>query len=113
MHLLPDSRVLNCRHEGPHVHVRRRVNANGAFAKARQPRAIPVDEVTIELYAHYQFERAEIVEDSGDMVLSGYPDNTICPESGVIRTACRNRCVTAWAHCCCRDNSWLTSAFVA
>lgn len=52
MHLLPDSRVLGCRHEGPHVHVRRRVNANGAFAKARQPRAIPVDEVTIELYAH-------------------------------------------------------------
>ncbi|WP_206061689.1 tyrosine-type recombinase/integrase [Nonomuraea basaltis] len=42
--------------------------ANGAFAKARQPRAIPVDEVTIELYAHYQFERAEIVEDAGDMV---------------------------------------------
>jgi integrase/recombinase XerD len=24
MHLLPDSRVLGCRHEGPHVHVRRR-----------------------------------------------------------------------------------------
>ncbi|MEV5497673.1 tyrosine-type recombinase/integrase [Nonomuraea fuscirosea] len=66
MHLLPDSRVLNCRHEGPHVHVRRRVNANGAFAKARQPRAIPVDEVTIELYAHYQFERAEIAGDAGD-----------------------------------------------
>lgn len=68
MHLLPDSRVLGCRHEGPHVHVRRRVNANGAFAKAREPRAIPVDEVTIELYAHYQFERAEIIEDAGDMV---------------------------------------------
>ncbi|MEV4301403.1 tyrosine-type recombinase/integrase [Nonomuraea sp. NPDC049624] len=68
MHLLPDSRVLGCRHEGPHVHVRRRVNANGAFAKARQPRAIPVDEVTIEIYAHYQFEQAEIVEDAGDMV---------------------------------------------
>ncbi|MGW2214031.1 tyrosine-type recombinase/integrase [Nonomuraea sp. NPDC001684] len=71
MHLLPDSRVLGCREEGPHVHVRRRVNANGAFAKARQPRAIPVDEVTIELYAHYQFERAEIggeIGDGGDMV---------------------------------------------
>lgn len=40
MHLLPDSRVLGCRHEGAHVHVLRRVNANGAFAKARQPRAI-------------------------------------------------------------------------
>ncbi|TDC86633.1 hypothetical protein E1292_47680 [Nonomuraea deserti] len=52
MHLLPDSRVLGCRHEGPHVHVRRRLNANGAFAKARRPRAIPVDEVTIEFYAH-------------------------------------------------------------
>ncbi|MGP3912977.1 hypothetical protein [Nonomuraea sp. 10N515B] len=35
--------VLGCRHEGPHVHVHRRLNANGAFAKARQPRAIPVE----------------------------------------------------------------------
>jgi hypothetical protein len=41
MHLLPDSRVLGCRHEGPHVHVRRRLNANGAFAKARQPPGDP------------------------------------------------------------------------
>ncbi|MEV4177786.1 hypothetical protein [Nonomuraea sp. NPDC049709] len=27
MHLLPDSQVLGCRHEGPHVHVHRRLNA--------------------------------------------------------------------------------------
>ncbi|WP_206060736.1 tyrosine-type recombinase/integrase [Nonomuraea basaltis] len=62
MHLLPDSRVLNCRHEGPHVHVRRRLNANGAFAKARQPRAIPVERDTIEAYSHYQYERDEVSE---------------------------------------------------
>ncbi|GAA2216422.1 hypothetical protein GCM10009850_118910 [Nonomuraea monospora] len=52
--------------KGAHVHVRRRLNANGAFAKTRQPRAIPVDEVTIELCAHYQFERASIAGDTGD-----------------------------------------------
>lgn len=69
MHLLPDSRVLNCRHEGPHVHVRRRVNANGAFAKARQSRAIPVERDTIEAYSHYQYERDEVGEAASvDMV---------------------------------------------
>jgi hypothetical protein len=62
MHLLPDSRVLGCRHEGPHVHVRRRLNANGAFAKARQPRAIPVERDTIETYSRYQYERDEVGE---------------------------------------------------
>ncbi|WP_346101453.1 tyrosine-type recombinase/integrase [Nonomuraea maheshkhaliensis] len=65
MHLLPDSRVLGCRHEGPHVHVHRRLNANGAFAKARQPRAIPVERDTIEAYSRYQYERDEVGEATG------------------------------------------------
>ncbi|WP_431904299.1 hypothetical protein [Nonomuraea sp. bgisy101] len=64
MHLLPDSRVLGCRHERPHVHVRRRLNGNGAFAKAGQPRAIPVESATIDLYAAYQYERDEVDEAS-------------------------------------------------
>ncbi|MEV0149981.1 MULTISPECIES: hypothetical protein [unclassified Nonomuraea] len=65
MHLLPDSRALGCRHEGPHVHVRRRLNANGAFAKAREPRVIPVGENTIECYARYQYERDEVEQAAG------------------------------------------------
>lgn len=57
MHFLPDSTVLGCQHSGPHVHVRRRVNANGAFAKSRMPRVIPVTRATVGLYVDYQNER--------------------------------------------------------
>lgn len=62
MHLLPDSRLLGCRHEGPHVHVVRRVNANGAFSKARSPRVIPVEADTTDAYVRYQHERDEVAE---------------------------------------------------
>ena len=69
MHLLPDSRLLGCRHEGAHVHVRRRVNANGAFSKARSPRVIPVETDTVDAYARYQHERDQVGEADGcDMV---------------------------------------------
>ena len=69
MHLLPDSRLLGCRDEGAHVHVRRRVNANGAFSKARSPRAILVETDTVDAYARYQYERDEVAEAAGcDMV---------------------------------------------
>ncbi|MFB6814645.1 tyrosine-type recombinase/integrase [Streptomyces sp. NPDC056347] len=63
MHLLPDSRSVGCSVAGPHVHVvRREDNANGAVAKARQPRWIPVDEEFAGAYAAYQHERDEVAE---------------------------------------------------
>ncbi|ATL32762.1 hypothetical protein [Streptomyces formicae] len=34
MHLLSSSRTLGCPIAGPHVHVRRRINTNGALAKS-------------------------------------------------------------------------------
>ena len=58
MHLLADSHVLGCSVAGPHLHVRRRAdNANGALAKSRFPRSIPVPEEAVTLYADYVHER--------------------------------------------------------
>lgn len=69
MHLLSSSRLLGCPVEGPHVHVRRRQNANGALAKARKPRWIPVGDDIGGLYAGYQWERDQVPEAAGcDMV---------------------------------------------
>jgi len=60
MHLLSNSGSLGCRVAGPHIHVRRRQNANGALAKARVPRWIPVTEDVVGLYAEYQYERDQV-----------------------------------------------------
>lgn len=69
MHFLPNSRSLGCRVDGPHIHVRRRVNTNGAFAKSVRPRWIPVGGDTVELYTDYRYERDEVPEaEGGDMV---------------------------------------------
>lgn len=58
MHLLTDSRGLGCAVPGPHLHVRRRrLNSNGALAKSRFPRSIPVPEEAVTLYADYVHER--------------------------------------------------------
>jgi integrase/recombinase XerD len=42
MHLLASSMGLGCSTRGPHLHVRRRGNSNGALAKSVYPRSIPV-----------------------------------------------------------------------
>ena len=43
------------------MHVRRRLNENGALAKSRYERTIPVTTDVVEAYADYQFERDGIV----------------------------------------------------
>jgi integrase len=62
MHLLASSRMLGCAVGGPHVHIRRRQNANGALAKTRRPRWIPVGDDIGGLYAGYQWERDRVPE---------------------------------------------------
>jgi integrase/recombinase XerD len=57
IHFLASSQVLGCAVTGPHVHVRRRTNANGALAKARVARWVPVTPEVAGLYADYQHER--------------------------------------------------------
>nr|WP_249938732.1 tyrosine-type recombinase/integrase [Streptomyces mirabilis] len=62
MHLLADSQAFGCQVKGPHVHVRRRLNSNGAWAKSRRPRVIPVTTELVACYADYLYERAAVPE---------------------------------------------------
>lgn len=57
MHLVADATVLGCAVPGAHVHVQRRANPNGAWAKSRRARAVPVDELLVLAYDSYWFER--------------------------------------------------------
>ena len=43
VHLLVDSRVLGCAMSRAHLHVVRRDNPNGAWAKSRRQRVVPLD----------------------------------------------------------------------
>ncbi|MER7968010.1 tyrosine-type recombinase/integrase [Streptomyces sp. NPDC096080] len=63
MHLLASSRVVGCSVEGPHVHVRRRMdNPNRALAKSRHHRFVPVTADLVALYTDYQYERDGVAE---------------------------------------------------
>ncbi len=58
VHLLADSRALGCEIARPHVHVvRRDGNPNGAAAKSRRQRAVPLDFLTVQAFDGYEFER--------------------------------------------------------
>lgn len=58
VHLLPNSRSLGCPVTGPHFHVNRCIdNQNGALAKSRRPRHLPVADMFIADYRDYQDER--------------------------------------------------------
>lgn len=59
LHLLPENRSLGCDVEGAHVHVIRRENINGAWAKSRRSRAIPVDFLTVQAIDQYLLERQQ------------------------------------------------------
>ncbi|MER6431925.1 tyrosine-type recombinase/integrase [Streptomyces sp900105245] len=61
LHLLASSRAAGCGIEGPHVHVRRRVdNPNRALAKSRFSRTVPVTAGLVALYTDYQYERDRV-----------------------------------------------------
>jgi integrase/recombinase XerD len=47
MHFVTDASGLGCAISGPHLHVRRRANVNGAWAKPRRSRAVPVDDLLV------------------------------------------------------------------
>jgi integrase len=65
MHLLASGASLGCTIAGPHVHVRRRMNANGALAKCRYARSIPVTQSLVDAYPAYQHQRGDIEGASG------------------------------------------------
>lgn len=59
VHFVTDATLLGCAVPRAHLHVRRRDNANGAWAKSRRTRAVPADDLLVLAYDSYCFEREE------------------------------------------------------
>jgi integrase/recombinase XerD len=57
LHLLPDSSVLGCPQEGPHLHVVPRQNSNSARVKNDRHRVVPVTQGFVRLYEQYRGDR--------------------------------------------------------
>jgi site-specific recombinase XerD len=71
VHLLNDSRPLGCEITRAHLHVvRREDNANGAWAKSRRQRAVPLDFLIVQAFDTYVFERMTVpAAAAGDFVV--------------------------------------------
>jgi integrase len=70
IHFLPDSSALGCGVQGAHVHVIRRDNPNGAWAKSRRQRYVPADFLLVRAYDQYVLERETVDAAAGsDFVL--------------------------------------------
>jgi integrase/recombinase XerD len=57
VHFAPDNSVLGCDVADAHVHVVRRENSNGAWAKSRRPYVVPVDFLVVQAHDQYVVER--------------------------------------------------------
>lgn len=63
VHLLTDSRPLGCDVARAHLHVvRRDGNPNGAWAKSRRQRAVPLDFLVVQAFDTYELERMSVPE---------------------------------------------------
>jgi integrase/recombinase XerD len=61
IHLLADSRPLGCEVARAHLHViRREGNPDGAWAKSRRQRTVPLDFLTVQAFDTYEFERMRV-----------------------------------------------------
>src|SRR6266699_2283742 len=61
VHLLADSRRLGCEIARAHLHViRREDNPNGAWAKSRRERVVPLDFLVVQAFDTYEFERLRV-----------------------------------------------------
>lgn len=60
VHLLLDSRLLGCEVQRAHLHVVRRDNPNGAWAKSRRQRVVPLDFLAVQAFDAYEFERLAV-----------------------------------------------------
>jgi site-specific recombinase XerD len=70
IHFVVDASHLGCRVRGSHLHVMRRENVNGAWAKSRRGRAVPADFLVVQAYDQYAVERAGRPDGAGsDFVL--------------------------------------------
>ena len=70
VHLGLDSRVLGCEVTRAHLHVVRRDNPNGAWAKSRRQRVVPLDFLVVQAFDGYEFERLAVARaGASDFVL--------------------------------------------
>jgi len=71
VHLLVDSRPLGCEVARAHLHVvRRDANPNGAWAKSRRTRVVPLDQLCVMAFDTYAFERMSVAgATGGDFVM--------------------------------------------
>jgi len=60
VHLLPESRPLGCPVPRAHLHVVRRDNPNGAWAKSRRGRSVPLDFLVVQAFDAYELERSGV-----------------------------------------------------
>jgi len=61
VHLLAGSRRLGCEVAQAHLHVIRREDSpNGAWAKSRKQRVVPLDFLTVQAFDTYEFERMRV-----------------------------------------------------
>ena len=93
VHLLADSRPLGCEIARAHLHVvRREDNPNGAWAKSRRQRVVPLDFLTVRALDTYAFERMA-VSGSGRQRL---PAGELVPRPRSARRCARARSVICW-----------------
>jgi site-specific recombinase XerD len=57
LHFVVDATGLGCPVQGAHLHVVRRDNVNGAWAKSRRARMVPVDSLVVQANDDYVAER--------------------------------------------------------
>ena len=74
VHLLADSRPLGCEVARAHLHVvRREDNPNGAWAKSRRQRAVPLDFLVVQAFDTYEFERMAVPRRPRQRLRAGEP----------------------------------------
>lgn len=93
MHFLMDSSVVGCGYEGAHLHVVRRRNPNGAWAKSRRQRIMPVDFLVVQAFDQYAAERAgcPAARDNDFLLVNLFRE----PVGAPIKPAAINELVTA------------------
>jgi integrase/recombinase XerD len=60
VHFMVESTHLGCDFPGSHLHVVRRDNINGAWAKSRHSRIVPVDRLVVQAHDLYVLERHQV-----------------------------------------------------
>ncbi len=60
IHFVVDATALGCSVAGSHLHVVRRDNVNGAWAKSRRSRPVPADRLVVAAHDQYVLERAAV-----------------------------------------------------